>query len=99
LQFKDVDGRDKPGHGNSSVSTSTDSALAEKTESEQTDHDQIYRDNEVQQTGHDKNKNAGDYRDNGLQVPDADGHDESPRLNGNQTERRDRPGSSRQQLN
>ena len=52
--------------------------LLQDAETEDTDDDQIQRDDVIQQPRHDENKNAGDERDDRLKVGDADGHGLSP---------------------
>jgi hypothetical protein len=62
--------------------------LVDDSETHDADEDQIGRDNKVQQARHDENENAGDERNDGLQMRDADDHDDVPWwLGGNETAR------------
>src|SRR5215204_5926720 len=49
-------------------------ALAEQPESDDADGDEIDRDDVVEEPRHHEDQNAGEERDDGLQVADADGH-------------------------
>ncbi len=57
---------------------SPNSRLFEKSKAENAEHDQIDRDDDVEQARDDENENAGDDCDDGLQVSDADDHDGVP---------------------
>jgi hypothetical protein len=52
--------------------------LAEKTDAEQANKDQIDGDDNVEKPRNDKNKNTGDKCDNRLQMRNTDGHDVLP---------------------
>src|SRR5215208_675770 len=49
-------------------------ALAEQPESDDADGDEVDRDDVVEEPRHHEDEDAGEKRDDGLQVADADGH-------------------------
>ena len=57
---------------------SPDSRLFDKSKTDHTDDDQVGRDNEIEQARDNQNSDAGDERDDGLQMSDADDHDGVP---------------------
>jgi hypothetical protein len=50
--------------------------MVDRIEPDDTNHDEIDRNNVIQQTRHDENQNASDESDEGLNVGNSDCHDE-----------------------
>src|SRR6266851_2667596 len=51
---------------------------AQEAQADEPDDDQINRDDDVQEPRNDEDENAGDERDDGLEMIDAEGHGISP---------------------